>query len=347
MVTPQKWLLFVHQLPATPSNLRVRTWRRLQQLGAIPVKQAVYVLPDSAAAREDFEWLRSEVESAGGQAAVFAADGLDAWSEDGLVEEFRRAAGKAYAALRKELDALQRQLTGKSRRRVPVAPAARRRVEQARHRLAAVRATDFFGAPGRAGVESLMADVESRLAVTPARSLATRPAETTASYHGRLWVTRPRPGVDRMASAWLIRRFVDRDARFDFVPDRHRVPPDAVPFDMFGVELTHRGSDCTFEVLCARFAIRDPAVNRLAAVVHDLDLKDDRFGAPDAATVRRLIDGLQLAHEDDHALLEQGIGLFDALYRSFAEQANPVRPRASSPRSRDPARAKSRRRKTR
>ena len=87
----KRWLLFVHQVPSEPSNLRVRTWRRLQQLGAIAVKQAVYVLPDSPGAREDFQWLKTEIESAGGQASVFAADSVDAWSDDALIREFRAA----------------------------------------------------------------------------------------------------------------------------------------------------------------------------------------------------------------------------------------------------------------
>jgi hypothetical protein len=145
-----------------------------------------------------------------------------------------------------------------------------------------------------------------------------------------------------MASAWLIRRFIDPHARFGFVPDRDAVPEQAVPFDMFGVELSHQGTGCTFETLCAVFGIREPAVARLAAIVHDLDLKDARFGAPESATVSAVIEGLQLSHSEDEALLAQGMTLFDALYRSFERSVRPRGPRrVTRQRSRRGSRRKS------
>ena len=131
-----------------------------------------------------------------------------------------------------------------------------------------------------------------------------------------------------MASAWLIRRFIDPEARFAFAPDRGTLPTgDPVPFDMFGVEFSHQGEGCTFETLCTVFGIQDPAVARIAAIVHDLDLKDGRFGAADAPTVGSVIDGLQLAHRDDDELLERGMTLFESLYRAFGESARAARPR--------------------
>jgi hypothetical protein len=160
-------------------------------------------------------------------------------------------------------------------------------------------------------------------------------------------VTRPRPGVDRMASAWLIRRFIDGQAQFGFAIDQNVVPADAIPFDMFGVEFSHQGEGCTFETLCTIFQIDEPAVARLAAIVHDLDLKDGRFGAPEAATVGAIIEGLQLTHADDEALLAQGMTLFDSLYRSFEQSSRSAGPRAlaKSRKSTDSKRAPSRRRR--
>jgi len=134
-----------------------------------------------------------------------------------------------------------------------------------------------------------------------------------------------------MASAWLIRRFIDLQARFDFAADRDAVPEDAIPFDMFGVDFSHQGEGCTFETLCTVFGIQEPAVGRVAAVVHDLDLKDGRFGTPEGATVGTLIEGLQLAHSDDEALLAQGMALFDALYRAFDQSARLAGPRPLAP----------------
>jgi hypothetical protein len=327
---PRRWLLFVHQLPASPSNPRVRTWRRLQQLGAIQVRQAMYVLPDTAEAREDFEWLKTEVRSAGGDARLFTADGVDAWSDEAIVEAFRRASETAYLSLAAEIErAIRRRATARRSHRTPL-PDDRRQLDRFRDRLAALERRDFFGAPGRNRVRVALARLEA-----PAhRSHGDRDgtggsdAADLAGYANRLWVTRPRPGVDRMSSAWLVRRFVDPAARFAFAPDRDSLPADdAIPFDMFGAKFGHQGDTCTFETLCAVVGIEDRAVARIARIVHDLDLKDGRFGSPEASTVATIIDGMQLATSDDHELLERGITLFESLYRAF-EQVSPAMPRA-------------------
>ena len=324
-----RWLLLVHQLPATPSNLRVRTWRRLQQLGALPIKQALYVLPDSPSAREDFEWLKSEIEAAGGQATVFAADAVDAWSNDALVEEFRRTGEAAYEAIAREAERLLKRLSRATRgKTVP-----RRALQQIKERLAAVEQRDFFGSAGRDRVVTLVQKLEGRRAARSG-AVASESGPATGDYRDRLWVTRPRPGVDRMASAWLIRRFIDGDAQFGFVADREAAPPDAIPFDMFGVEFTHRGELCTFEVLCQLFQMQDAALPSIAAVVHDLDLKDGRFGAPEAPTIGLLIDGLRLSHDEDDALLAAGMTLFESLYRGIAEARRLQGPRPVAARKR-------------
>jgi hypothetical protein len=326
----RRWLLFVHQLPSKSSNLRVRTWRRLQQIGAIPIRQAVYVLPDTPEAREDFEWLKTEVKSSGGDASVFAADNIDTWSDDALVEEFRRSGQHAYAALAGDIEKVLKRAASSRRPRGARAPATRRLLDVFRERLTAIERIDYFGSAGRDRVVSFLKHLEEHAAGARAAAPTPKPAEPTDAgrYQGRLWVTRPRPGVDRMASAWLIRRFIDVQARFAFAADRDDVPADAIPFDMFGVEFSHQAEGCTFETLCTVFAIRQPAVTRLATIVHDLDLKDSRFGPPEAGTVGAVIEGLQLAHADDDTLLTQGMALFDSLYRSFEQSARSAGPRA-------------------
>jgi hypothetical protein len=337
---PTRWLLLIHQLPAQPSNLRVRTWRRLQQLGALAAKQGIYVLPDSPAAREDFEWLKAEIEGAGGEARIFAANSVDAWSDDALIEQFRRSRQQAYEELAREAEAVLRRVALRGRRPKGVPP--RRATQRLRERLAAVERIDFFASAGRDRVVSLLSAIEEH-ARTSRRTGDAPESGAPSSYTGRLWVTRPRPGVDRMASAWLIRGFIDREARFDFVADRAAAPRDAVPFDMFGVEFTHRGDLCTFEVLCDIFGLRDPALVRIAGIVHDLDLKDDRFKPPEAPTVAMIIDGLRRAHEHDNVLLTEGMTLFEALYRAFAESSRLAGPRAVAKQPR-PSRRSGRRR---
>jgi hypothetical protein len=133
-----------------------------------------------------------------------------------------------------------------------------------------------------------------------------------------------------MASAWLIRRFIDPQARFGFGADREAVPGHAVPFDMFGVEFSHQGEGCTFETLCSVFGLAEPPLSRIAAIVHDLDLKDGKFGATECSTVSALIEGLQLAYQNDDVLLEQGMTLFDSLYRSFEQSSRATGPRATA-----------------
>jgi hypothetical protein len=329
----RRWLLLAHQLPATPSNLRVRTWRRLQDLGALAIKQSVYVLPDSPESREDFEWLRVEIEGSGGEAVVLSANHLDAEPEAALVEEFRRSRQTAYADLAAELQRIRPKKGGRA------AQSRLRGIARYRQRFQAIERIDFFGGAGRDRVASLLAALESKDAnVQDEPSSAGR--SDAAQYKGRLWVTRPRPGVDRMSSAWLIRRFIDPAASFDFVTDARNAPPGAVPFDMYGTGFSHDADRCTFETLTTRFAINDQAVSRLGKIVHDLDLKDGKHGAPETVTLGAAIDGLQMSCGDDRQLLDQGIILFEAMYRSFSQQARPPRPRVVAKAQRSRSRRK-------
>jgi hypothetical protein len=304
--------------------LRVRTWRRLQELGAVAVKQSVYVLPDTPESREDFEWLKVEIEGSGGEAIVYSADHVDQAAEAALIEQFRHVRQQAYTELASELQRIQRPHASQQGR-----SGRRRDLARYRERFAAIERVDFFGSAGRDRVVTLLADLE----VTAPSAAKGKGEQVTGGpgdavqYEGRLWVTRPRPGVDRMASAWLIRRFIDSKARFAFITDVNTAGG-GVPFDMFGGGFGHERDRCTFETLTTRFGITDPAVERIAQIVHDLDLKDGKFGAAEATTLGIAIDGLQLSTMDDSVLLDQGMTLFEALYRSFGQSIRPSRPRS-------------------
>src|SRR5262249_14642305 len=143
-----------------------------------------------------------------------------------------------------------------------------------------------------------------------------------SNYLSKVWVTRPRPGVDRMSSAWLIRRFIDSKARFVFGSPASL--PAAIPFDTFEAEFGHHGAHCTFETLCERFAIEDAAVRRIGRIVHDLDLKETTYEEPETATIGRLVEGLRSAQHDDDALLRSGMEMFEALYQSLAATGVPA-----------------------
>ena len=323
----RRWLLLVHQLPATPSNLRVRTWRRLQQIGAVPLKQAVYALPDSDDAREDFEWLKAEIAAAGGEATILVANNIDAAGDDELVDAFKRARQDDYAALTRDVEIALKKADSKRRPRGQRAPAVQRLSGLFRQRLTAIETIDFFASAGRDRVIALIDQLSNTGGSASAPSASTD-GSGNEKYRRKVWVTRPRPGVDRMASAWLIRRFIDAEARFAFAADRASVAADALPFDMYGVEFSHRGDHCTFETLCEVFDLHDAAISRVGELVHDLDLKDGKYGAAEGATIGAMIDGLQLTHHDDHVLLEHGIAMFESLYRSFERSARAPRPRA-------------------
>ena len=306
----------------------------------------MYALPDTPDAREDFEWLKTEVKAAGGDATVFAANNADAWSDDALIEEFRRARQATYEELARDVAQVLKRANAR-RPKGTRAPALRRLLDILRERLVAAEKIDFFGSAGRDRVIGLLHQLEDQMGGSD-RSKGEPKADASgqmASFQRRLWVTRPRPGVDRMASAWLIRRFIDPHSRFAFAAERESVPDDGVPFDMFGVEFTHQGDGCTFETLCSVFGIAGSALSRIAAIVHDLDIKDGKFAAPECSTVSALIDGLQLAYQDDEALLAQGMTLFESLYHSFEQSDRSTGPRLTArPMKRAPVTRQPRRR---
>lgn len=313
VVNEPRWLLLAHQLPTRLSNARVKTWRRLQQLGAVPARNSVYVLPNTAQCREDFEWLRSEIVALGGEATVFAADAISQRGTEDIVKAFQDSRTADYRALHKDINRLLAASRGK-RQPVNRGPRFARTVRALRTRLEALDRTDFFGVLARADAAAALVALERaaerRTPAKPSPPSAMRKAE----YQRRRWVTRPRPGVDRMASAWLIRRFIDPRATFAFAD----TPTDTdVPFDMFSGGFGHRGGLCTFEVLSETFGLSEPSVLAIARIVHDLDLKENKYAAPETPVIGRLIEGLRAKHADDATLIEEGIGLFETLARSF------------------------------
>jgi len=331
---PPEWLLLVYQLPAKPSNIRVRTWRRLRQVGAVGLKNSAYVLPNNPQAKEDFEWIKAEIVGLKGQANVFLADHLDAATQEEIAAAFRAARQSDFQQIHREARKLLSAIN-----RAPAATPVRRRLERntgkLRERLNSILAIDFFHAPGHDEAVAFLDEAQALLARTPAATKAISKAGEklmVEKFHTRTWVTRPRPGVDRMSSAWLIRRFIDPEAKFAFAEKPNGVPG-SVPFDMFGVLLSHEGNCCTFETLLRRFAISGTALARIGQIVHNLDLKDERFETPEAVAVGRLVEGLRQIHADDHKLLEQGMEIFEALYRSLTNTP-PAKPRRGSAASR-------------
>jgi hypothetical protein len=321
------WLLLVYALPAKQARARVQAWRRLQRIGAVSLKNSAYVLPCTPEAREDFEWIRNEILAIGGQAMVLLAGTPDAATRNDIVGAFRSARSQEFEELAREASRLLKRSTRRAAQ-----DATRRQFKQAvrrlRERFDETARIDFFGTPERDRVADLLARIEHDTRKgSVMKSTASSTIIDPAAYRGKTWLTRPRPGVDRMSSAWLIRRFIDPDAKFIF-GDPSKAP-EAIPFDTFGAEFGHHGTQCTFETLCNRFGIADAGVLWIGRIVHDLDLKQNAYNEADATTVGRLVEGLRGAHADDLALLTQGIGTFEALYQSYARPGTGDTPQQS------------------
>jgi hypothetical protein len=315
----ERWLLLIHQLPAKPAYLRVKIWRRLLALGAVPVKNAVHVLPATAEAQEDFAWLRREIVEGSGEAMVCEARFVDGLSDREIRELFRQARDADYHALADEARALAAGLEAETSPEQRTE--AQRQLARLRTRLGQIVAIDFFGASGREVADGLLSGLEAKLGAA-AETLAP-PASAYGRLEGRVWVTRQGVYVDRIASAWLIRRFIDPEAEFKFVPAKGYAPrPGEVRFDMFEAEFTHQGDRCTFEVLLGEVLAEradpgDPALQVIAEIVHDIDLKDGKFGHPETDGIRTMIAALCAGCEDDAERLRRGAALLEDLYGYF------------------------------
>jgi len=290
-------------------------WRRLQALGAVAIKNSAYVLPRTDQAREDFEWVLREIIKQGGEASLCEARFVDGLRDDQVEALFNAARDAEYGGIVAEARRVADNLPSGEALPEGRRPQLEAEVARLKRRLAEVSALDFFGAPGREAADGLVASLEARAQRGLERMADGR---QLGDLHGRTWVTRKGIHIDRIASAWLIRRFVDPGAAFKFVPARsYRPEPGELRFDMFEAEFTHEGDLCTFEVLLARVRLDDPALSPIAAIVHDIDLKDAKFDRPEAAGIDRLIAGIAMRHRDDEDRLARGAAVFDDLYEYF------------------------------
>jgi hypothetical protein len=312
------WLLLIHQIPPKPDYFRVKVWRRLQRLGAVAIKNSVYVLPKSEQAQEDLQWVLREITEGGGDGSVCEARFAAGLSDSQVEALFQAARDAEYHAIAEEAKALADRAPEDGK--VPANHLAEvtGQLARLRRRLTEAARIDFFGAPGQEAARGLIEGVEARLHGSRSGTGLPRANATVGRFRRRTWVTRKGLHVDRMASAWLIRRFIDVQARFKFVPPKGYKPRvGELRFDMFEAEYTHEGDRCTFEVLVDRLDLRDPALQPIAEIVHDIDLKDAKFGRSEAAGIDRLVAGIAMAHKDDGERLERGAAVFDDLYEYF------------------------------
>jgi hypothetical protein len=307
-------MLLIHQIPPAPAYLRVKIGRHLARVGAVAIKNSVYALPLDEETQEDFQWVLREVVKGGGDASIVEARFIDGLSDEHVIGLFQAERERDYREIAEQARALAAELP----RRGALAEGRRaelaRQVARVRQRTTELAAIDFFGAAGREVVEGLLSGLEARMR-TVEQGEAVKASLDRAEHQGRTWVTRTGIKVDRMASAWLIRKFIDPEARFKFVPAKgYRPAQGELRFDMFEAEFTHEGELCTFEVLVQRFGLADPALRAIAEIVHDIDVKDAKYGREEAPGIGQLVAGIAAAHPDDETRLARGAAVFDDLY---------------------------------
>ncbi len=298
------WLLLTFTLPAKRASQRVEVWRKLQRYGAVPLGNSGYLLPSNSVTQERFEWLATSIRKYAGEASVVKVQSIDNLTTPQLIGRFAEARAREYQELIRELQKLS-----PDRKRGPD------RLSRLRARFREIAEVDFFNSPLQRRVEELLVRAEKPLS-TKEEAAKVNPRD----YVGRTWITRHRPGVDRSASAWLIRRFIDKKARFAFASEED-VPEGAIPYDMFhGGGFGHRSEDCTFETLQKTFRIHDSSVEVIGQIIHDADILDAKFGRKEGFGIDAVLNGWAQQSLPDKDLLERGIDLTEALYQSISKK---------------------------
>jgi hypothetical protein len=295
------WLLLVFSLARRRASLRVTVWRKLQRFGAVPLGNSGYLLPNNPDNRERFEWLATTIRSEQGEASVVEVKSIDNCSTPQLKQRFTKARNHDYQALLKDV------------RKLPVNSSTGGRATRMRQRFQEIASIDFFGSPIREQAERAVNALENpKLDQSTLDMWKISPA----AYRNRAWVTRPRPGIDRVMSAWLIRKHIDPRAKFIFATEDSK-PANAVPYDMYEGGFGHRGEDCTFETLLKAFRIRDSRARVMGQIVHDADLLDDKFGRKEGFGIDEVMKGWARQSLSDKKLLERGRQLAEGLYDSL------------------------------
>jgi hypothetical protein len=318
------WLLFFYTVPSKPVNSRMKVWRKLMRAGAMQMKGAVYILPFNDEHYEFLQWLVSEVAAMKGEAAFVKIEKVDTMKDSEIVALFNRQRANDYKAVAKGLEDLERKLGstqkgGKTQNSKGISD----QIARLRKDFEEVKRTDFFSSKEGETLTERIRQTEAEIKrLSGTTEEKERPAAIVSrkvdEYQGKIWVTRKRPFIDRMASAWLIRKFIDKDAAFDFADEKdvETIGRNSVSFDVRGGEFTHTGDLCTFEVLIRSFGLKDKPLKKIAEIVHDLDLKDEKYSAAEAKGLEDILTGIRKTAKDDRDILDRGMAVFEMLYAS-------------------------------
>ena len=299
------WLLLLYSLPTRQKTERVAVWRRFKKIGAIQIKTSTYLLPDLPPQYEHFQWLAQQIRDFGGDATLVRVQQIEGMPNEKLSALFNRERDEEYGAIKAALHGF----LARGRKTDPELKAAE--LERLTRQFRAIREIDFFQSSRGQDVQMLLRRAEG----SPKKVMSRLDPK---NYRGKTWLTRPRPEIDRVGSAWLIRRFIDPRAKFVFaavVPTNREV----LPFDMVDVEFSHHGDYCTFETLIRRFGIEDKAIRKIAEMIHDADLEDEKFQRSECIGIDRVLKGWAKEGLPDKEILRRGFECFDALY-SFLQR---------------------------
>jgi hypothetical protein len=317
-----KWIFLVHQMQALKSRERVKVWRLTKKVGAVFYRNSVYVLPYSKEQLEDFQWLCQQIKDSKGEASVFVSESQDE-NEDRIIRSlFERSREEHYASIlasaKKLLERIHRAQEQKQLSE-PLLKKLTREANNLTKSFTNIERIDFFSTPLAKEVRSIIEQIANHLTSSQPQCESPAPLQrySTKAFQRKVWATRESIHIDRVCSAWLIRRFIDPQAKFIFAPES-KLPKDAIPFDIFGAEFSHHGEDCTFESFLKFFQIKDKALTAIAEIVHDIDMKDHKFGRPESAGLDAVVRALSNSLKDDHKVLEIGSTILDALYSYFS-----------------------------
>ena len=302
----ETWLLLLYGLPTKRNSARVSLWRKLKKFGAVQLKTSAYLLPDQPLHYERFQWLAKQIEDDGGEATLIRVAEIEGLSQRQIVQLFNKARAEEYGEIIVEARKATRVDKKQKQHRV------NGETERLRREFAQIKQIDYFNCPLAIEAERLI-----RQAVET-RGNKGGPLLRRRDFQRRKWLTRPKPGIDRVGSAWLIRKFIDRKATFVFADEPSKVPG-AIPFDMYGAEFSHHGEDCTFETLVKRFGIQDGRVREMAEMIHDVDLEDGKFQRSECVGIEKILQGWAKAGMSDQKLIRQGVECFEALYQQLAK----------------------------
>ena len=306
VIALNKWILLLYGLPTKKGAARVNLWRQLKKCGALPLKTSAYLLPDKPEHHERLQWLAKQVRDGGGEATIIHVTEIEGLGSEDIVRQFNEARATDYAAL---LSALT-ELIARNRKRPDESFAAD--LEKLTRQFEEIRKIDFFDCPRAQDAQMLL----KRAVGLRGGKSKNAPPLATKKFIDKTWLTRPRPEIDRVGSAWLIRKFIDPKAKFIFSTDPAK-HPDAIPYDMFEVEFSHHGDACTFETLVKRFGIADKAVLKIAEMVHDADLEDGKFQTTGCVGIDQVLKGWAKGGLSDEELLRRGGECFDALHQQL------------------------------